>query len=159
MSKNSLSETLHQLMHTYTGLLLEGITRQELDLSVTHIRTLKGVCYNPESTAKSIAQHMERDKAQITRALNDLLANGLIVKKDNPSDGRSQLLQPTDRGKAVMEKLNVAEEWARDQLTQNLTPVELSLFFQVSRAMIDNVKNGKRTDSQHVDSDPIDNIK
>lgn len=79
MSKNSLHETLHQLMHTYTNLLLEGIRRQELDLSVMHIRTLKGVCHNPEVTAKSIAKRMERDKAQITRALNDLLAADLIT--------------------------------------------------------------------------------
>ena len=141
MSKNSLSETLHQLMHTYSNLLLEGIRRQELELSVTHIRTLKSVYYHSESTAKSIAERIERDKAQITRALNDLLAADLIVKKANPLDGRSQLLQPTAKGKAVMEKLNAAEDWARGQLTKNLTIVELSLFFQVSRTMIDNVKN------------------
>jgi DNA-binding MarR family transcriptional regulator len=150
MSKNSLNETLHQLMHTYTNLLLEGIRRQELDLSVIHIRTLKGVCHNPEVTAKSIAKRMERDKAQITRALNDLLAADLIIKKDNPLDGRSQLLQLTAKGEAVMEKLDVAEEWARGQLTQNLSLVELSLFFRVSRTMIDNVKNSQSVDDKEV---------
>ena len=84
MSNNSLSETLHQLMHTYTNLLLEGIRQQGVELSVTNIRTLKGVCYNPNSTALSISKHMQRDKAQITRALNDLLAAELILKTDNP---------------------------------------------------------------------------
>ena len=148
MSKNSLSETLHQLMHTYTNLLLEGIRRQELDLSVTHIRTLKSVCHNPESTAKSIAQYMERDKAQITRALNDLLADDLIVKTENPLDGRSQLLQPTAKGKAVMAKLNAANEWTREQLTQHLTEAELNSFLQVSKTMINNVKNSQNIDKK-----------
>ena len=148
MSKNSLSETLHQLMHTYTNLLFEGIRRQELDLSVTHIRTLKGICQNPEVTAKSIAQHMQRDKAQITRALNDLLVADLIVKKDNPLDGRSQLLQPTAKGEAVMEKLDAAEEWTREQLTQHLTEAELNSFLQVSKTMINNVKNSQNIDKK-----------
>ncbi|MBH0096540.1 winged helix-turn-helix transcriptional regulator [Psychrobacter sp. NZS113] len=146
MSDNSLSETLHQLMHTYTNLLLEGIRQQGVDLSVTNIRTLKGVCYNPKSTALSISKHMQRDKAQITRALNDLLAAELILKTDNPLDGRSQLLQLTPKGEAIMAKLDVAEEWAKGQLTQDLSPVDLALFFRVSRTMIDNVNNNKITD-------------
>ncbi|WP_227669310.1 MarR family winged helix-turn-helix transcriptional regulator [Psychrobacter sp. NG25] len=146
MSDNSLSETLHQLMHTYTTLLLEGIRQQGVDLSVTNIRTLKGVCYNPKSTALSISKHMQRDKAQITRALNDLLAAELILKTDNPLDGRSQLLQLTPKGEEIMAKLDVAEEWAKGQLTQDLSPVDLALFFRVSRTMIDNVNNNKITD-------------
>ncbi|PYE39316.1 MarR family winged helix-turn-helix transcriptional regulator [Psychrobacter fozii] len=146
MSNDSLSETLHQLKHTYTNLLLEGIRQQGVDLSVTNIRTLKGVCYNPQSTALSISKHMQRDKAQITRALNDLLAAELILKTDNPLDGRSQLLQLTPKGEAVMTKLNAAEKWTKEQLTQDLSPVDIALFFRVSRTMIDNVSTNKTTD-------------
>ena len=146
MSDNSLSETLHQLKHTYTNLLLEGIRQQGVDLSVTNIRTLKGVCYNPKSTALSISKHMQRDKAQITRALNDLLAAELILKKDNPLDGRSQLLQLTLKGEVIMTKLDAAEEWTKGQLTQDLSPVDIALFFRVSRTMIDNVSTNKTTD-------------
>ena len=145
MSDNSLSETLHQLMHTYNNLLLEGIRQQGVDLSVTNIRTLKGVSYNPKSTALSISKHMQRDKAQITRALNDLLAAELILKTDNPLDGRSQLLQLTSKGEAIMAKLDAAEEWTKGQLTQDLSPVDIALFFRVSRTMIDNVSTNKTT--------------
>ncbi|WP_425880192.1 MarR family winged helix-turn-helix transcriptional regulator [Acinetobacter sp. TWP2-2-3] len=133
----SLSETMHQLMHSYTNLLLKGIQLQKLDLSVTHIRTLKCVCHNSKSTAQSIAKHMQRDKAQITRALNDLLAAELIFKTDNPLDGRSQLLQATPKGEDVMGKLDLAEKWAVEQLTQNLKAEELALFLRVSRIMVE----------------------
>ena len=83
MTKNLMSETLHQLMHTYINLLHQGIKRQKLELTVTQIRTLKSVRYNPHSTAKSIAERIQRDKAQITRALNDLVEANLIIKTDN----------------------------------------------------------------------------
>lgn len=149
MSTQSLSETLHQLMHTYTSLLLDGFQQKGVTLSVTNIRTLKGVSHNPNSTALSIAKRMQRDKAQITRALNDLLAAELITKTSNPLDGRSQLLQLTAKGEAVMIKLDAAEEWARKQLTQDLSLVELALFFRVSRTMIDNANDRNLTRDAH----------
>ena len=136
-----MSETLHQLMHTYINLLHEGIKRQGLELTVTQIRTLKVICYNAHSTAKAIADYIERDKAQITRALNDLLAADLIIKTNNPQDGRSQLLELTVKGEDIMVKLDAAEVWAKNQLTQDLNAVELALFFRVSRAMIDKIKD------------------
>ena len=138
-----MSETLHQLMHTYINLLHEGIKRQGLELTVTQIRTLKVICYNAHSTAKAIADYIERDKAQITRALNDLLAADLIIKTNNPQDGRSQLLELTVKGEEIMVKLNAAEVWAKNQLTQDLNAVELALFFRVSRAMIDKIKDSR----------------
>jgi len=143
MAQHSLNETLHQLMHTYTDLLHEGIKQQKIALSVIHIRTLKGVFYDPNSTAKSISAFMRRDKAQITRALNDLLAADLIVKKDNPKDGRSQLLELTTQGKAVIAKLESVEDWAKKELTKHISQTDLEQFLQVSRLMITNVKNDR----------------
>ncbi len=141
MSIRLLSETMHQLMHTYKHLLREGIRQQQLDMPVTHIRTLKGICRNPQSTAQSIAKCMQRDKAQITRALNNLMDAELIEKTDNPLDGRSQLLIPTAKGRQVMTQLDAAEDWAVAQLTQNLKSDELALFLRVSRTMIDSARD------------------
>ena len=94
--------------------------------------------YDPYSTAKSIATAMQRDKAQITRALNELLAEDLIVKQKNPQDGRSQLLKLTAKGDEVIAKLDAIEIWAKKRLTKNIASNELEQFIQVSRRMIDN---------------------
>lgn len=136
MMSHSLSDTVHQLMHTYKRLLRAGIAQQQIELSVTQIRTLKGVCHNSSSTAHSIAQYMQRDKAQITRALNDLIARDLIYKTDNPQDRRSQLLIPTSKGEAIMTQLNLAEQWAVAQLTNGLADEQLDSFLHISQLMI-----------------------
>lgn len=81
---------------------------------------------------------MQRDKAQITRALNELLAADLIVKQKNPQDGRSQLLKLTAKGDEVIAKLDAIEIWARKRLTKNIASSDLEQFIQVSRRMIDN---------------------
>lgn len=136
----SLGEAVHRLMHVYRSLLREGVRKQKIELPVTHIRALKGICRNPESTAQSIAQLLQRDKAQITRALNDLIDAGLILKIDNPLDRRSQLLKPTPRGKKIMSKLNAVEDWAVEQLTRNLDADDLAVFLRVSNTMADSVE-------------------
>ncbi|WP_298446990.1 MarR family transcriptional regulator [uncultured Marinobacter sp.] len=101
---------------------------------------LKAICRNDQITAQSIAKRMQRDKAQITRALNDLIRDGLIVEADNPLDRRSQLLNPTSEGRAVMTKLDSVEEWAVQQLTAKLESDELAFFLRISQTMADSAK-------------------
>lgn len=147
MSSVSLGEAVHRLMHAYKNLLREGIQEQKIELPVTHIRALKGICRSPQSTAHSIAQLMQRDKAQITRALNDLIGAGLILKVDNPLDRRSQLLKPTSKGKKVMAKLDAVEDSAVKQLTRNLEADDLAFFLQISNTMADSVAENSAADT------------
>lgn len=140
MPDRSLSEAVHRLMHAYTHLLREGIRKQQIELPVTHIRVLKGICRNRKATAQSIAKRMQRDKAQITRALNDLIEASLIVKADNPLDRRSQFLKPTPKGRKVMARIDAVEEWAVEQMTTKLGSDELTLFLRVSQTMADSAE-------------------
>ncbi|EED33368.1 transcriptional regulator, MarR family [gamma proteobacterium NOR5-3] len=127
-------------MHAYKQLLRDGIHAQKIQLSITNIRALKSVCRRPQSTAHSVAQRMQRDKAQITRALNDLIDAGLIKKVENPTDRRSQLLEPTSKGKKIKAKLDSIESQAVEQLTHKLAPADLEAFLRISQAMADNVE-------------------
>lgn len=132
MPSFSLSETLHRLVHAYKKQLRSDIAAQEIDLPVTHIRALKGVCRNPESTAQSIALRMQRDKAQITRVLNELLQGGLITKIDNPKDGRSQLLRPTAEGEKIMTQISTSERKTVARMTQALSSAEVDTFIKLA---------------------------
>ena len=136
----SLGEAVHRLMHAYKSLLREAIAKQEIELPVTQIRILKGICRSPRGTAQSIAQRMQRDNAQITRALNDLIGAGLIVRVDNPADGRSHFLKPTSSGRKIVAGLDAAEDWAVQQLTRNLQADDIALFLRVSNTMADSAR-------------------
>lgn len=138
-SDDSLSNIVHRLVHAYKSCLRAEVSQRELGLPITHIRALKGICRNPESTAFSIAQRMQRDKAQITRVLKELLNEGLIEKCPNPADGRSQLLFPTEKGRVVMAQLQEAEQKTVDRMTQGLSPRELQLFTELSGRMVANL--------------------
>ena len=99
------------------------------------------------TTRKTITVTDQQDnwiKAQIAAGqfTNDSEYVRDLIRRDQASQTNINAIRAAlIEGEEVMEKLNAAEDWARGQLTQNLTIVELSLFFQVSRKMIDNVKN------------------
>ncbi|WP_295798325.1 MarR family transcriptional regulator [uncultured Microbulbifer sp.] len=97
------------------------------------------VCRNSQSTAQSIAQRMQRDKAQITRVLKELINDVLIEKQANPQDGRSQLLFPTRKGSAVMTQLLEAEEETAKAMTRSLTNQELQEFAELTARMVANL--------------------
>ena len=136
MSALSLSDTLHRLMHRYTYLLREGVRHQGITLSITQIRTLKSIRSLPSSTTQSIADHLTRDKAQITRALQALLKAHLITKHSNPQDQRSALLTITEAGQQILNQLDIAEAWAAKKLTQDLDDEQLALFLTISQQML-----------------------
>lgn len=141
MQPASISESLHRLVHSYKSRLRESIRDQSLSLPITHIRVLKGVCRNPECTAQSIGNRMQRDKAQITRVLNELLHDGLIIKVQNPADRRSQLLRPSAQGERVMAQLNALESAAITGMTQGLTPDDIDTFMRITKVMAENLSS------------------
>ncbi|MCK7596957.1 MarR family transcriptional regulator [Microbulbifer sp. CAU 1566] len=138
-SDSLLSDTLHRLVHVYKSRLRAEVTQRALGLPITHMRALKGICRNPHSTAQSIALRMHRDKAQITRVLKELLMEGLIEKRPNPEDGRSQLLFPTEKGSEVMRQLLEAERETAAAMTRSLSDAELKQFAELSARMVENL--------------------
>ncbi|SIS74363.1 MarR family winged helix-turn-helix transcriptional regulator [Neptunomonas antarctica] len=154
---SSLSETLHRLTHTYKSRLRETIKEKQIPLPITHIRALKGISRNPACTAHSIAQRMQRDKAQITRVLNELLKDGLIAKIDNPKDRRSQLLQLTSSGELIMAQLNAVEQQITAQMTCNLSEQDVAAFIRISNSINDNLSDQtlqSQPDNQSASTDP-----
>ncbi|MFB2802156.1 MarR family winged helix-turn-helix transcriptional regulator [Shewanella seohaensis] len=139
MSTTSLGETLHRLVHAYKKQLRADIASQQIELPVTHIRVLKGICRHPEVTAQSIALRMQRDKAQITRVLNELQQAGYILKVDNPKDGRSQLLRPTAQGEQLMTQIIAAEKATVAHMTQALDQDEIAVFIRIANQISDSV--------------------
>ncbi|KAA0016271.1 MarR family transcriptional regulator [Salinicola corii] len=141
MSETTFGESLHQLMHAYKRALRQAYADAELDLTVSHIRTLKAIRGQMPCTARAIAQRTQRDKGQITRLLRDLLDANIIVKAPHPEDGRSQMLSLTGHGRSLLESVDTCEREAHEQLSNGMTQADLDAFLRLSRLMISNLKS------------------
>lgn len=72
----------------------EGVGTAEIDL----IHALR---HNSGCTQARLARILHADKAAIARRTQNLEAKGFLVRKDDPDDGRSKLLYPTEKAEAM----------------------------------------------------------
>lgn len=135
----TLSEPLHRLTHAYKSQLRRAIRDSQISLPITHIRALKRINAVTDCTAHSIVQHTRRDKAQITRVLNELLASGLIIKSDNPNDRRSQLLKLTPSGNQMLEQIQSLEKETTALMTKGMKQTDVDLFIRLANTLADNL--------------------
>ena len=139
MSGTTVGESLHQLMHAYKRALRQAYAEAELPLTVSHIRTLKAIRRQAPCTAQHIAHHTQRDKAQITRLLRELIDADIIVRTPHPDDRRSQILSLTEHGRAVLTQVDACEREAHTRLSSGMAPADLEAFLRLSRLMISNL--------------------
>lgn len=94
----------------------------EYDLSVAEWWTLGQLAVKSPGTVSGIVDLTQNDKAQVSRAVSELIKKGLVAKQDNPEDKRSSLLYLTDDGKSLYDQVLPIR-----QKTQNLLLDQLSL--------------------------------
>ncbi|AZZ92445.1 MarR family transcriptional regulator [Hahella sp. KA22] len=143
--ETSVGESLHRLLHAYKRAMRQAYQEVNLTLAVSHIRSLKVINHAREKnticTAQVIAERLQRDKAQITRVVKDLLEEGLIEKRDNPEDRRSQLLLLTQKGVDAYKTIKEVEALAGTRMAQGLNADEIREFVKLANAMAENLKH------------------
>jgi deoxyribodipyrimidine photolyase len=90
-----IGEAHHQLLHAYRRSMRQSYQEAGIDLAVAHIRALKVIHHHQQSaqepcTARLIAVSIERDKAQITRLVKDLLSVYLQLLETRRPGRRAQ---------------------------------------------------------------------
>lgn len=141
MKPRYLADPLQQLTHAYRSHMRRAIQATGIELPITHVRVLKGIAFMPRCTAQLLAARMNRDKAQIARVLNELFTSGLITKQHNPHDGRSQLLELSADGQALMLRISTLESTAAERMTQGLSAEQVDTFIQTAKRITDNLNN------------------
>lgn len=139
MSEPKSLESLFQLVHMLKRRMHEHI--EQLDLSITpmHLRVLKIIKRKQTCTAVDIAQFLNRDKAQVTRLLNELIKQSLIEKVPNPEDKRSQRLLVTNEGAEILAQLAIIDTKMNDKMMKGISQEELKEFERITGLMTVNL--------------------
>ncbi|WP_341212201.1 MarR family winged helix-turn-helix transcriptional regulator [uncultured Limimaricola sp.] len=72
------------------------------DTSLTSYRILMVLGIFKETTAADLSRLMVIDRAQISRAVSDLLAQGLLEQQPDPANRRKRLLRLSPEGQAAL---------------------------------------------------------
>lgn len=99
----------------------DGIGSGEMDL--IHL-----VRHNPGLSQKEICLQLNVDKGAVARRTANLEHKGYLIRKENPSDGRSQLLYATDKAEKLKTSKATVEEVFYEWLLEALDEEEQTAF-------------------------------
>lgn len=139
MFNSTNAESTFHLAHAIKRQLGNQLEEKKLGISPMHVRVLKVIGKSNTSTAIDIAGLFKRDKAQITRLINQLIDKGFIQKAPNPNDKRSQILALTSSGKMLQKILRTVSDDMDTQMVQGIEAGDLDTFIKVSQMMTKNL--------------------
>ncbi|CAH0533584.1 hypothetical protein VST7929_01454 [Vibrio stylophorae] len=139
MASTQPLESLFHLVHGIKRLQVQQLEKLNLPLTPMHLRVLKIIAKVPQCSALTIAQKLNRDKAQITRLVSTLISEGYLQKAAHPTDKRSQILNLTAQGESISQAIQHIEQQMQQQMLQGLNENELALFAQVTQKMVANL--------------------
>ncbi len=128
------------LVHSLKQNMQKQIEALNLGISPMHVRVFKIIANKPACSAVDIAHFLGRDKAQVTRLLNGLIEQGLIIKAPNPEDKRSQCLRISEKGQGIMAKIVKLDKATLLQIKQGVSDEELEIFQKIADKMAKNLK-------------------
>lgn len=136
--RKSLEELFH-LVHTLKRNMHEQVASLNVNIAPMHIRVMKIIDRKKPCTAIDIANFLGRDKAQVTRLVNTLIKEGLIVKQANPNDKRSQFLCVTHSGELLVKEIAKIDNNIMQKMTSDLPENDLAEFLRIAKMMANNL--------------------
>jgi DNA-binding MarR family transcriptional regulator len=139
MTKKKLTDVAFKLMIDL-GIQLEGSHElRDLNVPQLHMRILRFVLDNEDVTPLAIATAIRRDKGHMTRLLRELVADGFIVLRPNPMDGRSKIVTLTPKARGIFEKIHAAEVPIFGRAVEGIPDRDLDTFFTVAEKISRNL--------------------
>ncbi|WP_261817944.1 MarR family winged helix-turn-helix transcriptional regulator [Vibrio gallicus] len=139
MPKPRSFDSLFHLVLMLKRKMHEQVETLNLGITPMHIRVIKIIDRKQHCTANDIAQFLNRDKAQVTRLINSLVEEQMIMRIPNPKDKRSQLLSTTDSGIDILKKMEGLEKKIFQNMCHNLSEQQLDSFQEVTETMHQNL--------------------
>lgn len=140
MKNESITDNIFNIVHSYKSAVRSSLQANESGLNGMLVSCLTQIRKTENCTANDIVSRFGRDKAQIARAVKEMIAKGWIIKEPNPNDKRSQLLILTDSGLEITGKIIEAQKQIHEKMCMNLSEEELKEFKRITSIISSNLK-------------------
>lgn len=112
MSDSALADQVWQAMAAVVFEHRDGWKRSVVEqsgLPFSRVRILRRVAIRP-MTATQLAEATAMDAPATTVVINDLEERGLVVRQTDPANRRCKLVSLTDAGRAMIDRINAADD-------------------------------------------------
>lgn len=119
--QQDILDQLQQLTAELRSQFFQQLAPELPGLSAMHSRLLLLLAAKPGSSAQQLAQMLRRDKAQITRLVNDLEQAVLLQRTPDPADGRRQQLLLSTAGEQLATELKAKKRGIAGKMLTGIT--------------------------------------
>lgn len=139
--KQDLLDQLQQLTAELRGQFFQQLGPKLPGLTAMHGRLLLMIARTSGITAQQLSELLRRDKAQITRLLNDLQLAALVLRQTDPADGRRQLLLLSEQGQQLAVQLKNQKRQIASKMLTGLTADQQQQMTELLTQMYQNLTN------------------
>lgn len=124
--REEIVDQLADLTHLFKSQLHQAVRQEGAGLAPMEAKVLMFFARRPGSTASDLVEHSGRDKAQVTRLVQLLVDQGLLLREPDPSDRRQQRISPTAEGTALQRVLHRQRQRLGQAMVKGLSGDELA---------------------------------
>ncbi len=99
-----ISDGLQRLIHLSNRLKAQAIARAQHDVEWSSNMTIAVLAHHGPMRSSALAEALSADPSSVSRTVAALVADGMIERRPDPSDGRASLLVPTDKAHEVLQR-------------------------------------------------------
>ena len=106
-------------------------------ISFTEFQVLHQLCHAPEEKLSRIelAEHINLTASGVTRLLNPVEKNPLVIKEKNQRDARISWVVVTETGKEIYDNALTTFRFGANKLTENLTTKQIDQLLQLLKGL------------------------
>jgi DNA-binding MarR family transcriptional regulator len=100
-------EFLPYLLNKVANRFNRGFSRElrQYNISVSRWRTLAVICSHPGLSLNDIVEHTAIDQTTLSRIVDQLVSDGLVVRAPSQADARVLAIRATPKGEALFREL------------------------------------------------------
>jgi len=108
-----MNTTYERMINKYHHKFLENKLR-ELNIGRAEAPYIKMINYHNPIKMNTLISKVVFHKSHTTRAVNQMVKDGLVTKQKDPDDGRSYIISITEKGEEVAKKVqSILEDWEK----------------------------------------------
>ncbi len=121
MKNSSIERHVAHLAQCLREAITEQMVKQDIKLSFFQGLVLLHIGESEPCTPHDIVVLTKKDKAQITRLVNELIALEMVVREKSRHDKRQSLLSLTEAGKGLFTQIKQLRSEVKQKMTQGIS--------------------------------------
>jgi len=124
---------------------ISNIEFKECELAKGQYLYLVRICEEPGIIQERVAELIKVDRTTASRAIQKLVAKGLVEKRANVKNKKNLMLYPTAKGERIFVFLKNEEEYSNEVALTGITPEEQLVAIKILRRIRENIQDDWET--------------